>query len=380
MAEYKISLLQYIYITMRKITIFILLITIISVITYSHIGPSKIKTQQNTQADKIGVLLPITGDASVYGESAQKAALLADKNDGQIITEDTALSGQKAISALQKVVSTSNTRIIISFSSGETLALCPITEKAGITLLSSGSSLEIGKCGPNTFSNFPSDTFQSRVLADKLNVGTKHIAVLYIQNDYGTGVYNEFKKHYAGQIDSYPYTPSQSDYRTLLSKLKNTDVRNVLLISQPKEATSILSQAADLNLTIDSIYATESLKDNSFVNTIPSKYRDVFTVVSPKIYSGTEQVSFQDSYMQKFGTTPTAYADYVYDNVTLAKSALKYCKGKIEKDNACIREYIKNTNKIGATGDISFGDSMSPEDKEYGFFKIGVDGKFSDNF
>lgn len=359
---------------MRKITISAILVIVISIIAYSYLGSNNSQT-----IHKIGVLLPITGDASVYGESAQKAALLADKGDGQIITEDTALSGQKAISAFQKIISVSNTKVVISFSSGETLALCPVTEKAGITLLSSGSSPEIGKCGPNTFSNFPSDTFQSRILANRLN-GIANLAVLYIQNDYGTGVYNEFKKHYTGKIDSYPYTPSQSDYRTLLSKLKNTDVRNVLLISQPKEATSILSQAADLDLTIDSIYATESLKDDSFANAIPSKFRNVFTVVSPKTYSGPEQVSFHNSYMQKLGAAPTAYADYVYDNVTLAKDALKYCAGKMEQDSTCIREYIKASNRIGATGSISFGNSMSPEDKEYDFFKIGVDGKFSNEF
>ena len=45
-----------------------------------------------------------------------------------------------------------------------------------------------------------------------------------------------------------------------------------------------------------------------------------------------------------------------------------------------IREYIKNTNKIGATGNISFGTSMSPEDKEYDFFKITEDGSFSNEF
>lgn len=346
-------------------------------------GPDKVKTQQNTEADTVAVLLPITGDASVYGESAQKAALLADGDNSQIVIEDTALSGQKAISALQKIISnsdTSNTRIVISFSSGETLALCPITEKAGIILLSSGSSPEIGKCGSHTFSNFPSDTFQSRVLADTLNIKAKHLAVLYIQNDYGTGVFNEFKKHYTGQIDSYPYTPGQSDYRTLLSKIKSSDIKNILLISQPKEATSILSQAIALNLNIDSIYATESLKDDSFASTIPSKYKNVFTVVSPKTYSGKEQILFKDNYIQKFGSAPTAYADYVYDNVTLAKDALKYCAKKAEKDSACIREYIKNTNKIGATGNISFGASMSPEDKEYDFFKIAEDGSFSNEF
>lgn len=363
---------------MRKITTSILLITVISIITYLFIGPDK-----TLSANKVVVLLPITGDASVYGESAQKAALLADENDGQIITEDTALSGQKAISALQKAVSTSNTsradnaKIVVSFSSGETLALCTITEKAGIVLLSSGSSPEIGKCGSHTFSNFPSDTFQSRVLADRLNTTTRSLAVLYIQNDYGTGVYNEFTKHYTGKIDSYPYTPSQSDYRTMLSKIKSSNIRNILLISQPKEATSILSQATALNLGIDSIYATESLKDDSFASVIPSKYKNIFTVVSPKTYSGKEQLLFKDGYMQKFGgSTPTAYADYVYDNVTLAKDALKHCAEKSEKNNTCIRGYIKNTNRIGVTGNISFGSNMSPEDKEYDFFKIGEDGTF----
>lgn len=322
----------------------------------------------------IAVLLPITGDASVYGESALKSARLADNDEGTIQTEDTALSGVKAVSALQKILSTAKPRIVVSFSSGETLALCQVTEKLGITLLSSGSSPQIGKCGEHTFSNFPSDIFQSKVIAERLN-DIQSVAVFYIQNDYGTGAYNEFKKNYSGKIEEYPHVPGQTDYRTSLTKFKNSGMETVVLMSQPKEASILLSQALDLNVNIDSIYATESLKDNTFSREVPLRYKDIFTAVSPKVYVGGEQTTFTGRYEQKFKSKPTAYADYVYDNVILAKDALQAC---VNRDNYCVNTYIKNTKRIGATGNISFGKNMSPENKEYEFFTI-KDATFTEN-
>ncbi|MCF7865429.1 MAG: ABC transporter substrate-binding protein [Candidatus Pacebacteria bacterium] len=331
-------------------------------------------------SNKIAVLLPITGDASIYGESAKNAAILADNGEGQILIEDTNLSGVKALSALQKIeiLEKSKVKVAISFSSGETLALCPTTEKEHILLLSSGSSPAISSCGKMTFSNFPSDTYQAGVLAEKLKE-SREVIVLYMENDYGTGVYNEFKNKYVGKIDSFAYLPGQTDYRTMLSSLKskmankgNPQGFTLLLISQPKEASIILSQANQLDISPSLIYGTDSLKDESFISKIPKSYIGKLIVVSPNEYLGSEQINFRDAYKSKFNTDPSAYADYVYDNIKLAKKVLHACP---QMQDSCVLGYMKTLNSLGSTGNIFFGKSQSAQNKEYNFFTV-VQGHF----
>ncbi len=83
------------------------------------------------EAVKIGVILPLTGDAADYGQSAQKAVDLAVEKINKeynmeidIVFEDSQMKPQDAVSSLQKLVSINGIKYVIGFSSGETLAMC----------------------------------------------------------------------------------------------------------------------------------------------------------------------------------------------------------------------------------------------------------------
>ena len=61
------------------------------------------------------------------------------------------------------------------------------------------------------------------------------------------------------------------------------------------------------------------------------------------------------------------FADYVYDNITLAKNILSTCEAK---DYECIKNYLSKIDTIGATGKINFGSQHSVQGKEYGFYVV----------
>jgi branched-chain amino acid transport system substrate-binding protein len=411
-------------------TILALAILIYGIIELTGTGNSSLKSIGRAKAGAqnaipaVAVLLPITGDAAIYGESARNAALLASStlaDSGQnsspieIRIEDTALKSSQAVSALESIRGKiagegKNISVVISFSSGETLALCPNTEKTKTLLLSSGSSPAITKCGPMTYSNFPNDTYQAKVLADRLadevlngSAGNpSKLAVLYLKNDYGQGAYDEFEKYIsakeipASKIMAAGHIPGSSDFRTTLAKIKDLGIRNILILSQPKEASMLLKQASSLGLTFDSIYASESLKDESFVKEVPAAYKNVFLTLSPAPYSGSASENFREKYKAAYGQDPSAYADYVYDNVMLAAKVSQACNmidmaagadmidgagsadtGKTSSEETrhvdCVKNFLKEYKGIGATGSLSFGESQSPQDKEYTFYKISGD-------
>lgn len=342
-------------------------------------GPSNTSAQGYT----IGVLLPITGDASVYGESARNATLLQKANlasaDDTLFTiqiEDTGLKPAQTVSALEKIKSDAKLSgkklgAILSFSSGETLAICSKTESEHILLLSSGSSPKISECGDMTFSNFPSDIYQAKVLAERLS-GKAGLGIIYMKNEYGTGLYSEFVKYNTSASVTVGFLPDTKDFRTTITELKKQGVTELLLIGQPKESAVFLKQADELAFNPKNIYTPEALKDQSFADVVPARYTSIIHSLAPIFYSGKEADLFKQKYVSTYNAGPALFADYVYDNISLAQEVLKACSSD---NKPCITNKLKNIEMIGSAGALHFGDQHSAQDKQYEFYTIR-NGKF----
>src|SRR6266404_612420 len=127
---------------------------------------------------KVGVLLPLTGDAATYGEGGRNIFQMAtDEINGsggvngkklELIIEDSKCNGQDASNAMQKLVSVDKVQIVLGgFCSGETLAAEPIAESNKVALFSPGSSSpKLTNIGKYFSRDYPSDASQGSVLAD----------------------------------------------------------------------------------------------------------------------------------------------------------------------------------------------------------------------
>ena len=164
------------------------------------------------QTITIGSILPLTGDASKYGQSAQQAIDLASQEINAkggikgthvtIVYEDSQGNPKGTVSALQKLITTNKVPAIIGdLLSSDTLAMSPVAERDKVVLLSPTSSApEITKAGDYIFRNCASDTFEGSIMAgyayDKLH--TKRVAIIYINNAYGVGIRDVFKSVFRG--------------------------------------------------------------------------------------------------------------------------------------------------------------------------------------
>jgi len=112
------------------------------------------QTTEKIETVKIGIILPLTGDAGNYGKSLKEGIITADLllSDSlgfnvQIIYEDSKAEPQQAVSAMNKLISADKVSSVIGdMFTSTTLAIAPIAEKNNILLLSpTGSSNEISK-------------------------------------------------------------------------------------------------------------------------------------------------------------------------------------------------------------------------------------------
>lgn len=323
----------------------------------------------------LGVILPLTGDAASYGEHARNAVELArekvEKEFGVVFDvqyEDSQIKPALAASAAQKLISVEGVNFVIGFSSGETLAVCPILEREKRILLSSGSSPAITGCGEYTFRNYPSDVFQGKALAQKIaERGLRTVALLYINNDYGNGLRNEFIKNFAGAIPlDEGHTPQTHDFRTSVAKLKSRKPEAVVLISQIAEASRLLDQLQEQGVLVP-IFGSEALKDDAlFASVKPDSLKNL-SVLFTAAYDGLEATTFKRDYTVRFGKDPGAFADYVHDNVLVLAKALQNCK---KADMECVKNKLYSTELTGATGAISFDRSGDVQDKPYELYRI----------
>lgn len=323
----------------------------------------------------LGVILPLTGDAASYGEHARNAVELAkekaEKDFGVVFDvhyEDSQIKPALAASAAQKLISVDGVNYLIGFSSGETLAVCPIAEKEKRLLFSSGSSPAITDCGDYTFRNYPSDIFQGKALAQEiLEQELRSVALLYINNDYGNGLRNEFSKNFSGTVlIDEGHAPQTRDFRTSVAKLKAQKPDAVVLISQLAEASRFLDQLQEQGAAVQ-IFGSEALKDDAlFANVRPDSLKNL-SVLFTAAYGGPEAVAFKRDYSARFGKEPGAFADYVHDNVLVLAKALKSC-GKADVE--CVKNKLYAMELTGATGAILFDKNGDVQNKPYELYRI----------
>ncbi len=335
------------------------------------------KKPATSEAIKIGLILPVTGDVAVYGEAAHNAALLAEsdlKARGINITpiiEDDQLDNKLAVSAAKKLLEVDKVAAVIGFSSGETLSVCPITRAAKAVFLTTASSPLVSDCGGYTFRNYPSDVNQGRVLAEKASaVGYRRVFVAYINNDYGNGLQKEFVKNYQGTVASEAFAVKEKDFRSLLTKMKQVSPDAVILISYVAEGTQLLVQMHELGIKAP-VIASESMKDDSVIAPLPKEVAARLTAVAAADYQGKEATAFKAAYEARFQKKPAVFADYVYDNVIVVAEALKKCTvTPTDPKSACVAAYLHQLRTVGATGNIQFDERGDVMNKPYDLFRI----------
>ena len=104
------------------------------------------KEEKTNEPIKIGIILPLSGNAAALGESARNAAILAKekfkdtKNKYELIFEDDQADSKKTVSAFKKLVDVNQISAVITAFSGPGNAIAPLAQKEQIIHFSVGSA------------------------------------------------------------------------------------------------------------------------------------------------------------------------------------------------------------------------------------------------
>lgn len=350
--------------SIKRIPIFILALIILSL----FIGCNK----QNDDKGKggiapirIGVLLPLTGTSAIHGKDCLVGIEMArDETNGhggvngrpiELIVEDTATKTASAIDGLRKLIEINKVPVVLGpISTAETLAGAEVADRAKTVLFSpTAASPEIHGKSPYVFRIGLMTTPQGKRMAEYCyqELGIKSMGILAMNDETGIAYADAFQSAYeslGGKISvRLSYMKSDTEFRTVLTKLNNAKVSNLYVTSVPATMGLIARQATELAYRPK--FFTNAGVEGEDLLTKAGNAADgiVFTGLAPN-----------EDFLKKFEIRakrqPGIAGPQGYDAFQIIMNALK-AKGE---DREGIKQYFaKMTPYEGVGGKISFDET-----------------------
>jgi len=335
------------------------------------------KAPQEPSSVKLGVVIPLTGDAAAIGLPLQHALQLAvdeiNAKGGvagkpiEVYFEDGKCDGKEATGAISKLISINKVSFVFGGAcSSEMLAMAPIAEAAKVIVMSpSATNPDITTAGDYIFRTAPSDATAGKIAALYAvnEMKAKKAAVISEQTDYAQGLRGVFKIFFtqnAGEIVSDEvYASKDTDFRAQITKVKaakpdviyilpQTPATGVLLVKQLKQAgvTTPL-------LTAEAILGRDVIAQNKADLEGLVGIEQYFNAAAPKT------AEFIAAYKQKYNEELAfpAYQVNMYSQAYLLKEAIE----KVGFSTDAVKTFLYGVkNWEHALGSLSFDVNGDP--------------------
>jgi branched-chain amino acid transport system substrate-binding protein len=346
--------------------------------------------KQNEGVIKIGALLPLTGDAAIYGQNAKQGIDLAIEEInarggvlGRKITsvyEDSQGEPATGLAGFRKLISVDRVPVAIGgITSSVVLAVAPVANSKHVVVLSpAATSPEISKAGDFIFRNWPSDAYEGQFMARHVrqDLGISRVCVLVVNNDYGKGLREVFAKEFeslGGVIAaSEIFNQNDTDFRTQISKIKTAGADGLYMVAYPDEFLLILRQVKEQGLQTK-LLATCAFQDPQILAKSGGT-ADGVIFPYPVAPDANDPIvsSFGQDFEKKYGKKPGIVCDTGFDAVMMIVAAIQ---AEREASGSAIQRGLSKLRDFhGASGMMSFdrnGDVEKPME-----LKIVKDGQF----
>jgi len=360
--------------------LYIGIVAVIAIAFVAFFGPSQpglvsLEAEQE-ETVQIGVMMPLTGAAALYGESFSNALELAREEINQsggilgkkveFVVEDSKCDAKAGVEAINSLVNLKGLKLIIAADcSGSTLAAAPVAEQAkALYLVAIASNPDIKYAGDYVFRSAPSDDQQGKDLSKIVyKEGHRSIAILFMDNAYGEGVTNvfieEFKKLEGKIAVQQRFNQDDADFRTQLLKIKEVNPDSLLIVGYTKSYQLIIKQLHELGLEVK-IFSSDTFKDKEILKAVGDKaegliFTSFFESDSEKFYN------FKNAYREKYGKEFGLQGEYPYDSLYVLKAGIEHAKSF---DPEVLKESLYSLEYEGATGLTKF-DSLGEVYKPY---------------
>lgn len=341
----------------------------------------------------LGVVLPLSGQAEIYGQSIQRGIELAFAEvegdpaypyEVTMISKDSKGDPNTAAQQLEELFDAGAIAAIGGVTSDEAQAMVEVADRRDRVLLSpSASSPELTAISRNFFRIFPSDfvegTKMGQVAKQKLNLST--MVVLATSAPYGQGIQGVFANEFARQQgtieETLEFPPSTSDVSGLVERVTTLDPDGVYLAGYWEELCTLIkglrAGGYQKRILTTSAFATQQ----AFECAGEQANGVLFTQTVFELNSESDMIrSFVGAYRSRYGNEdPDLYAAHGYDAMRIMLDAIQR-GGPLPSDFQKSLLNLQGNPFTGVTGSIQFDEKGDVQ--KYPRVYVVADGKAAD--
>ena len=322
---------------------------------------------------KIGALFAVTGPASFLGEPERNTAQMVvdeiNKAGGikgrklQLIIYDTQGDATKAVQAATRLIKEDKVVAIVGPSTtGDTMAVIPLVEKAKIPLISCAAGIKITEpVKPWVFKTAQNDSLAvARVYEHLVKRKINKVALLTVSDSFGSSGREQLKSQAAKFgiqiVSDDTYGPKDTDMTPQLTKIRTNQSQALICWGTNPGPALITRNAKQLGLKLP-IYMSHGVSSKKFIDLAGDAAEGVIlpsgrVLVADLLPNSDKQkkslMSFVQDYQRHYKAEGDHFGGHAWDAIMLLKTAM----AKGGDSPASIRDQLEKTRNFAGIGGV----------------------------
>jgi branched-chain amino acid transport system substrate-binding protein len=322
---------------------------------------------------KIGALFAVTGPASFLGEPERNTAQMVveeiNKAGGikgrmlELITYDTGGDATKAVQLANKLIKNDHVVAIIGPSTtGDTMAVIPVVEKAHIPLIACAAGIKITEPVKKwVFKTAQNDTLAVARIYEQLRKEKKsRVAILTVSDGFGASGREQLKSQASRFgieiVTDDTYGPKDTDMTAQLTKIRGSRAQAVVCWGTNPGPAVVARNAKQLGLTLP-LYMSHGVSSKKFIDLagdaaegikLPSGKVLVADLLPKNDRQKASLLAYVKDYQRHYKAEGDHFGGHAWDAVMLLKGAIE----RGGESPAAIRNQLEATRGFAGIGGV----------------------------
>jgi len=295
--------------------------------------------QQNQLKDiKIGITVALSGSSAALGQDSRDGMIMASeelKDKGvslSLIFEDDQYDIEKTVTAFNKLLYFDGIRYVVTFGSGNSLAICPLAKEKRVFQVAISSDPKVLEYEYTIKVGSDPNEFGKSLAEEVIRRDYKRIYIIVSNYPAIYAFIDEFQKRegIAGRvIGESKVDLSETDFKTVLLKAKESNPDSILLEIIPGRVGILAKQAREMGITVP-LFAAGVFEDQTAIDTAGGALEGQW-FVNPEV-----SASFIKRFQSRFNRIPGREATNGYDSIMLIGNAIK----EVGDDPVKVNDYL----------------------------------------
>lgn len=320
---------------------------------------------------KIGALFSVSGPASFLGEPERNTAEMMvneiNKAGGingrklELVVYDTQADATKAVQAVNKLIKDDKVVAIIGPSTtGDTMAVIPVVEKAEIPMISCAAGVKITEPVKKwVFKTAQNDALAVARIFDYMKKNKiNKIAILTVSDGFGSSGREQLKlqanKFGIEIISDETYGPKDTDMTAQLTKIRGSNAQAIVCWGTNPGPAVVARNVKQLGIALP-LYMSHGVSSKKFIELagpaaegiiLPSGRVVVADQLSRKDPQKNALMNYVENYRKHYKVEGDHFGGHAYDAIMLVKNAIE----RGGDSPAGIRDQLEKTEKFAGIG------------------------------